>query len=524
MWQFVRRWILLALAPALVAATMGFLQMLRGPFWSLGNADPSYPYLFGMLNLLNGRTVAIYEHPGIPVQTLGAAVLWAVGGFSDPALITARVLAEPELYLWLVSVCFLGVLALSLVFMGYAVLHSTRKPWMAGLAQSGPLLSVSPMLGDTPIVGPEPMLMAAALLFAAATVSITRERDKPQTGNIILLALSAALGITTKLTFAPLLIVPPIVFFRRWRTGSLWLVIFLASVCVLMLPAHQRFHETIVWVRALFWGSGFYGSGAHTIIDPAVYVHALGDMLAENAAIYLLALIGIITLASSFQRGGEDKRRSLLGLLLLIVLGVSLMSAKSYNPRYLNAGLVLSGLLIAAVAEFYGRRAALAGIVAALVLGVVTFGDAEARIAARVANNRAAEKLTGLLRTEFVGCQVAPYYLSGDPVYALKFGYDWARIEDDPYWKALHVLYGDRLFFDIWVRRFETWSGVATLADVLDHQPCVIFRGTPRALFKEDAILGRYVTEECHWGAEAVYVTGRHCRTAFAVYAPRGEN
>jgi hypothetical protein len=511
-------------APVVICSLMAILQVVRGPFWSLGNADPSYPYLFGMLNLLNGRTVAIYEHPGVPVQAFGAAILWIAGGLSDPASTTRHVLADPEPYLWLVSLALVGILALSLFVLGYSVFRATGKLWMAALAQSGPALSVSPMLWDTPIVGPETLLMVAALLFASAVVPIAREQAKPRTGDVAMLALYAALGVTTKLTFVPLLIIPPVLFFRRWRSALLWLVIFLASVCVLMFPAHRRFAQTIVWVRQLFWGSGFYGSGARTIVDPAAYFHALRDMLVQNWAVYGLVLIGSITLAVSLWRGGEDKRRLLLALLLLTMLGVSLMAAKSYNPRYLNAGLVLAGLLVAVIAEFHPRRAALAGVIGAVVLGAVAIRDAQRYLTVIAANNRAAVELTELLRTEFVGCEVAPYYVSGDPVYALRFGYDWARVENDPYGQILSDLYGDRLFFDIWERRFKGWRGAVPVADVLKRHPCVIFRGTNHAPLRDDAVLGGYITEECHGGAEVVYVAGRHCKAAFAADRSLREN
>jgi hypothetical protein len=503
------------LLPLCVCAIMGSVQLLRGPFSSLANSDPAYPYLFGMLNLLNGRTVAMYEHPGVPVQELGVAILWAAGGFHDAASITRDVLANPEPYLRLVSLGFLAALATSLVVLGWAVLCATGKPWMAALAQCGPLLSVETFLGDTTLVSPEPLLMTASLLFAAASVLIVRQGETP--GRIALLAGAAALGITTKFTFGPLFLIPPVLLFRRWRKAALWLGLFIGGVLVLMFPARRRVHVMATWVDNLFWGSGFYGTGAQTIVDPLAYMRGLVDMMANNWPIYLVGLAGAATLGLSFWRdktnGGS---RLTLGLLLVVLLAVSLMAAKLYTARYLNAGVVLSGLLIATTAEFYGRRAALVGIVATVALLLIAGREARARVLRHADENRAAAELTVLLREKLPGCAVAPFYFSGDPVYALRFGLDYARVGKIPYSEILMARYGDRLFFNIGSRTFNDWRNRSIpFGEALAMHGCLILRGVARDSVMADPEVSPYILDRCSWGVEAIYVAGGQCRTAF---------
>jgi hypothetical protein len=515
-----RRLALLPL-PIAVAIGMGALQALRGPYYAWHNLDPSYPYLFGMLNLVNGRPVGIFEHPGIPVQEIGAALLLLAGGFRDAPSLTREVLADPEPYLAFIGAGFLVLLCCALVFLGWAVLVTTRKLWMALLAQSGPLLSPQTMLEDfVPVVSPEPILMSASLLFAGALVLILRgDWPRMRRRDLGLLGGAAALGIATKLPFAPLLVVLPVLLFRRWRAAFIVLLFFCGVAIVLFAPAYSRFLDTIGYAEGLFWS---FGSSGQTVIDPARYLRTLQGLILQQWPIAAVCLVAVVTLAAAFRdRRRDDPQRLLLALLVIVFVGVGLLGAKLYQPRYLNGALVLTGLLVAVATEMQARwlerprhrtAAIVAGIVAAAAIGLGAARDVERRMNGFVANAAASAQLTEILRSSFPQCRVVPYYAATDLTYALKYGFDYARIRDEPYGAILEEIYGPRVFFRIWSREFQTWRAMTTVEEVMARDPCVVLRGSIRGVLDADPKLKALVTDECTLGGETLYVIGRRCQ------------
>ena len=70
-----RRLVAIAAIPALLIALGMGLGGTRGELWLGQNYDPSYLYLFGALRLAEGEATSFVDHPGVPVQLLGAGVL-----------------------------------------------------------------------------------------------------------------------------------------------------------------------------------------------------------------------------------------------------------------------------------------------------------------------------------------------------------------------------------------------------------------------------------------------------------------
>ena len=73
------------------------LNGIRGPYWLGANSDPEYAYLLNALSLAELHPVGHYDHPGTPVQTIGALSLRVFHSFLSPAEELPRaVLSDPE--------------------------------------------------------------------------------------------------------------------------------------------------------------------------------------------------------------------------------------------------------------------------------------------------------------------------------------------------------------------------------------------------------------------------------------------
>src|SRR6185436_19337927 len=64
-------------APLLLTLTFLLIRTLTGPFYLGTNYDPDYAYLFNSLNLAVFHPPRHIDHPGTPVQLVGALVLRA---------------------------------------------------------------------------------------------------------------------------------------------------------------------------------------------------------------------------------------------------------------------------------------------------------------------------------------------------------------------------------------------------------------------------------------------------------------
>lgn len=69
------KWIpwLLLLPPAILVGVYLLVLRVTGPFFLAANVDPDYAYLFNGLNIAVGEAPEHTDHPGTPLQLLGAA-------------------------------------------------------------------------------------------------------------------------------------------------------------------------------------------------------------------------------------------------------------------------------------------------------------------------------------------------------------------------------------------------------------------------------------------------------------------
>src|SRR5688572_28745365 len=67
----------LAVIPVCLFLLSLALRDLRGPYHLASHSDPDYPYLFNSLSILHQQAPIISEHPGTPVQMLGALAILA---------------------------------------------------------------------------------------------------------------------------------------------------------------------------------------------------------------------------------------------------------------------------------------------------------------------------------------------------------------------------------------------------------------------------------------------------------------
>ncbi|MCB2099259.1 MAG: hypothetical protein KDE22_00205, partial [Rhodobacterales bacterium] len=268
-------WPAWAFLPAVYLAAGLVLRHDGGPFWIWHLVDPSYYYLFDSLNLALGQAPGHPYHPGTPVQMIGALLLHMVHRGVGGDMLVERVLADPEGTLRVLSTGLLCVTAAAMFAAGLLA-HRWLGDWAAGLmVQAGPFLS-KVVLKNAYHVKPEPLLTALMLVLVVVVIWALRPgvAERHKTALAVLFGLIAGLGVATKLTAAPIFVLPLFLLWG-WRPLVLYGLVSAGALALFTLPAWPAFHKFWALFVEASLASGAYGQGARTLIDVDTYPQAV---------------------------------------------------------------------------------------------------------------------------------------------------------------------------------------------------------------------------------------------------------
>lgn len=500
------------------------LFVMRGaslPFWQVFNLDPTYYYLLNGLRLIEGLAPTDMSHPGVPVQVFVALVLKAMHlGQSAEAIVDA-VLADPERHLMAVTDYLYPLVGLSLLVLGRAVLGATGSLGAALLAQSTPFLSrLIPKMGIHP--KPEPFLIIAVALLAALCFAIVRA-NKAEDRHAIGLGLVMGFGIACKIHFVALGLLPLLLLDRRRLI--LYGLASAAALLVFVAPALPSFDIWLGWMKRIVLGSGAYGGGAPTVIDPGRYPRAVLKLFGSKPILIATTAGALYCLGAYFRLRRRslipaDPMARLLAGILLAQLATILLIAKQPAPHYMVPVLMLCGPALAGLwvmskvwaAPLWHRRvwAALG-----LVLLVVQ-ADAMRRQNAELAGW--SQDTMAFDMGRFEACAKIHFDAASSPSFALhrgdmnaqgRYGAKLAALmpADDYSWSIFDHTW--------WNRGLRQWGQPLSLSEVLSAYPCAVFRGSqahalPEAIGRE--IPGGVVFDDrCEVGEETLFISGGTC-------------
>ena len=528
------RWALLVL-PAGFIAVMTVLSIHAGPFWMWYSLDPDYFYLLDALNLVNLTTPGHIYHPGVTVDALGALVLWAAHPGAGADEITQAVLAAPETHLRLIGALFIGLNGAALLALGaagYAVFGNLPP---ALILQMGPFLSMV-VLKQGFHVKPEALLIFSALMLGVVTVlalgpGVLRRR---RLRLAVAFGIVVGFGVATKVTFAPLWLVP-VFLLGSWRAVGVYGALSLISFLVFTLPAIGAVEAFFEWMTRLTLASDVHGRGAATVIDFSRYP---GNVLKlfSRPVLHVVFLASVVTLAVLWWRGrrghglpGPETQattratsRALAGV-CAAQLAQILLIAKQPSAIYMVPSLVLAALAAALLYRLLvglrlgagpARRrhdwavaALLAGLAVAQTFAVIkTDREIRDRRAAAGALDNARFKACARIYFLHASSPSFAFYLASHVTGQTFAGRLAERMPPNDFW------------LENWWRpdtvQLRDWKGPRDLRQVLDSYPCAYVRGTfggrARAYLAR-AAPGVPFDAACSTGKEFVYTLGVDC-------------
>jgi hypothetical protein len=236
--------------PALYFVAASNFAGARGPFWQQALYDPNYVYLLNSLLLLEGETPAHIDHPGTPVQILGAALLATKNALFDKKNDLARaVIKKPEKYLEFLSSSLRWLFAISLLLAPLWIWIRTNSFSTAVAFQVAPLVNGMAFVEGGVYFKPESLINTLILWFCAwiATDLIRQGRERADSGWTLektLAALAAGACIATKMHTAPVFLIALAVA-PSLRKALLFATVAAFSFLVCTIPIFSVLPQTI---------------------------------------------------------------------------------------------------------------------------------------------------------------------------------------------------------------------------------------------------------------------------------------
>jgi hypothetical protein len=455
----------------LLVTAAGWLARARGPLWLGANSDPSYQYLLNALLLLDGGTPAHVDHPGTTVQMLGAAALRLLIPAADPAERIRAVLAAPEAALAGLHAVTLTLTAAAVTLAGLLVRRRGGSPWSVMAVQLSPLLL--PVCHRATLgFDPEALLLPVTVLYVSLLVvrvlpPAAAAAEGKSGGRDILLGLLAGAGLVTKITFAPLCLLP-LVLAGSLRQAAVTAGAGVAAGLVCVLPVASELSRWFDWLGRLATHRGTYGTGATGFIDPANYLANAGRLLTAEPLLPALLLASALAAGAILRLQSADtalrRRATQLLAVTAVQAGAVLLVAKHPHPRYLlpaTLSLALNAVLLLEVIRGWpgdtGRWIGRTLLVALAAGGAVYAGRALPGLAAELADTRE-QHLAHHREAEALsaGGRRVDYYRSSSVEYALAFGNASARHR---FAAELAEIHPHRVFFNVWTGLFEDFAG-----------------------------------------------------------------
>ena len=390
-----RRWALASVPlalPALVFLGGSWLGRCRTPIAAW--VDPDYPYLLSALSIAEGAAPTHTQHPGTPVQEMGAAMLLTVHAVRPAGFASLRehVLARPEAFLRLWRSLALGLYAAALAASGLFIWKTTGSLVASSLFQVAPLISVETLFSLSR-VQPEPLALALGAGATAILVGLSVDpatRDTRRTAGA--LGVIAGVGMATKLTFAPIPLV--CLFVLSPRSRRVFAGATAISAGVALVPAFPTLKETARWYASLVLHTGYYGTGRPGLVDLAAFPESLRRLAWEEWAASLIGAAGLglgLWALARFSRADPSDRAAARALVAggLAQLAWLCVVGKHARARYLLPVVLLAGLGAVLIWRL-GRRPGVAAATRAGLIGVVVMALAGQpwRLAARAGEIR----------------------------------------------------------------------------------------------------------------------------------------
>ena len=483
----------LLVVPIALLILSGLLVDARGPYNLGANLDPDYCYLLNSLSILLFHQPGHVDHPGTPVQEIGAAVVfakWLGASLSGSwASLPGTVLSRPEDFLHAINFV-LNLLLGGAVFLAGLKMYRASGSLLAALVLQVSVFLFRETVLTLPRVDPEPVLVAVGFALMVPLIPMILAKEPAKAPGALAAGAILGFGLATKVTFLPWVAVGALC--TGWKQRFRLIGACLLALFIFLLPILSSLPQVFRWLNAVLTHRGVFGSGPSGPPSSAqVLMNFKALYAAEPSLFYWLCFYSAVLLALQFGVREPEKSlaRSIQRLMwagwVAIVFQIAMALKHFVAARYLVPALVLTALLNGFLVLLFsapvfraGLRAALAFCGIVLLIGSCWTNVSRLKQWAMDAR-RYQDDVSRLaeVRQKFRGCAVIGYYSGSGGQYALAFGSEYTRGDHG---KLLDRLYPDTIYFHNEFKSFSLEPRQAQVRGLLKQGRCVLMEGGPR--------------------------------------------
>jgi len=479
--------------PMILLIVSQWEMSIRGSYFERENSDPEYAYLLNGLLLVDGQTPFHVDHPGTTLQMLTAIAIdfrHAIKGFQGVSTsVTDDVLLDPEGYLFTIHNFMVIGISLLFFFIAIQTYNKTGFVWAAIGFQLFPFLSTSVILSLVR-VSPEPFLIITVLLGTILLIEITEKKHTIYSAwHPILMGLFLGVGLVTKLTFLPFLLLA--LWFPRLRDRIIVITSFIVTFFLLTIPIWSRVNYFINWVKDLVIKQGSHGTGANSVLPPfQTMISNLITLVREEPFYFIILAVLILWCILIWRKRTPENQLERLRvslssgiLVILLIFLIKFPQIRDMIPGLAWLGFIfLMGIFELKTKFSIGSKnyKIFRAAILILLLGLATintFSFFNSTLASIGEAHLETQKIDTFLKSNYPDCNVITYYGASDQRFALLFGNTYAG---NLFEKSLTNLYPNAIAYNVWTKTFRSPSEDLQYADIihlLNNGECILLRG-----------------------------------------------
>lgn len=475
----VRKWVQLLVVLLPVGVQVGLIVLSYRdwiPVWA-SYPDPGYNYLLAGASLVSGGAPALVYHPGSSFQLLVGLLERLTFWVSGEQTFFVDVVSRPEFYAQAVGVGVAALYVLSLCAVAWRMLIAWG--WLPSLVFQLMILWGLPVIASARYhLWPESLVLSSSLLVVALLAPLMTGRTyRPSAGVAALLGAVCAIGVSSKVVFAPLIVLAILVLPVR----RLWIFVvsFTAMLVAVVLPLGSRAIFMWNWFSGVTLSTGRHGGASQSsAVDNFVVGHTvLSGFLRWYWLIIVILLVGTTVVTVLQYRSKTIPVRS--SVALVVALGATAaLALKESQPRDLIAMVPIMATAVAYLVfrlDSYRKTGSFFLPLAAVVVGLFSFlalhgvvhqhnfaKDMQSRI------DRVVEDAPRVQELVDSGAWGLGYNV-WTPGNALMFGSNDAvmfgvEFSDNLLDEEIGDVYQDPLYFDVWSSQLQRISDASRLS------------------------------------------------------------
>lgn len=506
--------LLLLIVPVIYLFLGFYFNKLSGIYF-IRSVDSEYIYFISGLSLARGHfLIGHIDNPASPLQYVVALAFKALyiirkpeSGLIDDAILNS------ELYLKVANLTLITLTSCFLLVSGVFACKLTKSLSLSVLIQSTPFITEL-SLDNLSRFAPEAFLIMPVILMIYFMVYVMQEENTNPVKMSVWAGLIAGFGLSVKLTFFPLWILP---LFILQRKRFLYLTTATGSFFVFALPVTLQIAHFYHWLKRLIFFTGQHGQGEKKFMDWQTFWPNLHEIYNANKFYFKALLVFCLVFAIYIFLKRKDRKiiRIAAGT-LLVVLGLLFMVGKHFEYRYFIMALYLFPLMVILAAKmlFPDNLKKISHfaipVVFLLISGFLIYKQLSVipiktmHISEDVNNKTKSWQFASTLPEEAVKIIASSYYGGAYAEYAFMFTGAYAgKWQYDTYQSHFARLFPRSYIYQSWDRSMHHWGKPLEIKG--DSVPLYVYlHSTPigNQLFED---LQKFTTPGTHFEKDTIY-------------------